>query len=71
MIAVLQRVSRASVTVENKTVGACGKGLCILLGVARGDTEADAEALGTPLSEMSEENRELLWQKNKKINKNC
>ena len=49
MIAVLQRVSRASVTVENKTVGACGKGLCILLGVARGDTEADAEALAAKI----------------------
>ena len=45
MIAVLQRVSRASVVVEGETVGACNEGLCVLLGVARGDTEADAEAL--------------------------
>ena len=49
MIAVLQRVSRASVSVDNKTVGACGKGLCVLLGVARGDTEADAEALAAKI----------------------
>ena len=33
--------------------------------------EAAAEALGTPLAEMSEEKREELWQNNKKINKNC
>ena len=45
MIAVLQRVSRASVTVDGKTVGSCGKGLCILLGVAQDDSERDAEAL--------------------------
>lgn len=45
MIAVLQRVSRASVTVDGETVGSCGKGLCILLGVAQDDSERDAEAL--------------------------
>ena len=45
MIAVLQRVSRANVVVDGETVGACREGLCILLGVAKGDTEADANAL--------------------------
>lgn len=45
MIAVLQRVKRACVRVDDKTVGACSHGLCILLGVAVGDTDADAEAL--------------------------
>ena len=45
MIAVLQRVKRAAVTVEGETVGSCQEGLCILLGVAKGDTEKDAEAL--------------------------
>ena len=45
MIAVLQRVAGASVRVEGETVGACEKGLCVLLGVAKGDTEADADAL--------------------------
>ena len=45
MIAVIQRVSHASVAVEEKTVGACGEGLMILLGVAEGDTELDAELL--------------------------
>ena len=45
MIAVLQRVSSASVDVDGATVGKCGHGICILLGVARTDTEADADAL--------------------------
>ena len=45
MIAVLQRVKRAAVRVEGETVGNCGHGLCILLGVAKGDTEEDARAL--------------------------
>ena len=45
MIAVLQRVKRASVAVDNAVVGECQRGLCILLGVADGDTEEDARAL--------------------------
>jgi len=45
MIAVVQRVKRASVSVENETVGSCEGGLCVLLGVSREDSEADAEAL--------------------------
>lgn len=45
MIAVLQRVKKGSVSVNEQTVGSCGAGLCILLGVGREDCEADAEAL--------------------------
>ena len=45
MRAVVQRVSRASVTVEGKTVGAIGEGLVILVGVKTGDTERDARWL--------------------------
>lgn len=45
MIAVLQRVNSASVKVEGETVGSCGAGLCILLGVAEDDSERDAEVL--------------------------
>ncbi len=45
MIAVLQRVKRAAVRVDGETVGECKQGLCILLGVAKGDTEEDAKAL--------------------------
>ena len=42
MRAVLQRVTRASVRVEGRTVGEIGPGLVVLLGVARDDKEADA-----------------------------
>lgn len=45
MKAVLQRVKRASVDVDGVTVGQCGEGLLILLGVKQGDTEKEAEAL--------------------------
>ncbi len=50
MIAVLQRVKRAAVRVEGKVVGACDKGLAIFLGVAKGDSMADAEALCRKIS---------------------
>lgn len=45
MKAVLQRVKRASVVVDGETVGECGEGLMILLGVANGDTDEDARLL--------------------------
>jgi D-tyrosyl-tRNA(Tyr) deacylase len=45
MRAVLQRVSRASVEVEGKIVGQIGPGWLVLLGVARGDTDADGDWL--------------------------
>lgn len=41
MKAVVQRVTRASVEVEGRTVGAIGAGLLVLLGVARDDGDAD------------------------------
>ena len=52
MIAVLQRVKRASVDVEGETVGKCGRGLCVLLGVAKEDTEEDAKVLVKKLVEL-------------------
>jgi D-aminoacyl-tRNA deacylase len=45
MKAVLQRVSRASVSVEGEAVGAIGAGLCMLLGVARSDGPEEASRL--------------------------
>jgi D-tyrosyl-tRNA(Tyr) deacylase len=45
MKAVIQRVSSASVEVDGKIVGSCSRGYLILLGVAEGDTEQDAELL--------------------------
>jgi D-tyrosyl-tRNA(Tyr) deacylase len=43
--AVVQRVAEARVRVESEVVGEIGPGLCVLLGVARGDDEAAAERL--------------------------
>jgi len=45
MRAVVQRVSRAKVTVDGWTCGEIGHGLLVLLGVGREDTEADAAYL--------------------------
>jgi len=45
MKAVVQRVKRARVNVGGEVVGEIGPGLLTLLGVARGDDEADLEAL--------------------------
>ena len=45
MIAVIQRVKNAAVSVEENVVGSCGAGLLILLGVATSDTEEDAKVL--------------------------
>ena len=45
MIALLQRVSRASVRVEGEVVGAIAEGLAVLTGVQKGDGEAEADRL--------------------------
>ena len=45
MRAVIQRVTRASVTVDGEVVGEIGNGLVVLLGIARDDTEKDASYL--------------------------
>lgn len=45
MRAVVQRVTHASVEIEERTVGRIGKGLLILLGVRAGDTVAEARFL--------------------------
>lgn len=49
MIALIQRVSRACVTVDGETVGACGRGYLVLLGVAETDEENDIARLGDKL----------------------
>ena len=41
MRAVVQRVTQASVTVEDETVGSVGPGIMVLIGVADGDTDKD------------------------------
>lgn len=45
MKACIQRVSRAKVTVAGEICGQIGKGMLVLLGVAQGDTDADARQL--------------------------
>jgi D-tyrosyl-tRNA(Tyr) deacylase len=45
MRAVVQRVKSSSVTVDNEPVGKIGKGLLVLLGVAKEDQTADADFL--------------------------
>jgi D-aminoacyl-tRNA deacylase len=45
MRAVVQRVTRASVTIDGEIVGEIGNGLVVLLGVARDDTREDADYL--------------------------
>jgi len=45
MKAVVQRVSSSRVVVDGEAVGSIGRGLCVLLGVARDDGEEDAERL--------------------------
>jgi D-aminoacyl-tRNA deacylase len=45
MRAVVQRVSQAAVTVDGEVAGQVGAGLLVLLGVAEGDTDAEARWL--------------------------
>ena len=52
MRAVLQRVSSASVTTEDGHRAEIGPGLLVLLGVARGDTEAEADWLASKLANL-------------------
>lgn len=49
MRAVIQRVTRARVTVDDRVVGEIGKGLVVLLGVARDDTKSDADYLASKI----------------------
>lgn len=52
MRAVLQRVSRASVTVEGRITGEIGPGLMILICAMEGDTDAKADQLAAKIAKM-------------------
>lgn len=52
MIAILQRVKRACVSVDGTVAGSCGKGFLILLGVAEGDDLRDCELLAAKISKL-------------------
>lgn len=50
MKAILQRVSFAEVKVDDNTVGKIGNGFLVLLGIAEGDTEKEADALSAKIA---------------------
>jgi len=50
MRAVVQRVTRARVTVREAIAGSIGRGLLVLLGVTHADTEADADYLADKIA---------------------
>jgi D-aminoacyl-tRNA deacylase len=52
MRALLQRVSRASVSVEGHAISSIGKGLLILLGVGHGDSEEQAKFLAEKIANL-------------------
>ena len=49
MRAVVQRVSRAQVSVDGNVAGNIGQGLLVLLGIAKSDTSAEAEYLASKI----------------------
>ena len=64
MLALIQRVSRASVTVTGEVVAKIGPGLMVLLGIVDGDTKKDAEYIANKLTGLrifpgEEENQEF------------
>ena len=52
MRALLQRVSRAAVRVDDETVASIGPGLLVLLGVGHGDLDAVADSLARRVTEL-------------------
>ena len=52
MRAVVQRVTQARVVVAHEVVGEIGPGLCVLLGIARGDEAPEAERLAARVAQL-------------------
>ena len=62
MKVILQKVKKASVSVEKKVVGEIDKGYCLLVGVHKDSTEADAKYLAKKIAEarlFEDENEKL------------
>lgn len=49
---VLQRVKKAEVEVQGKIVGTISQGICLLVGLEKGDSEADAHYLAKKVAEL-------------------
>lgn len=65
MRAVIQKVTKASVSVNGELISSIGKGLCVLIGISREDTPKDIEYMVrkiTNLKIFADEN-EILWKK--------
>ena len=52
MKVVLQRVKEAAVEVQDKTIGKIGRGICLLVGIEKGDSEEDAHYLAKKTVEL-------------------
>ncbi|MDH4163159.1 MAG: D-aminoacyl-tRNA deacylase [Nitrospirota bacterium] len=52
MLAVVQRVSRAAVIIDGRTVGSIDKGLLVLVCAVKGDGEKDVEYLAKKISQL-------------------
>ena len=52
MRALIQRVSRASVSIDGQVTGVIGQGFLVFLGVGEGDTETQADKLWSKISKM-------------------
>lgn len=52
MKALIQRVTRAAVTVNNEVVGKIGQGLVVLIGIASEDTEKDIDYLADKIAQL-------------------
>jgi D-aminoacyl-tRNA deacylase len=50
--AVVQRVREASVSIDGEVIGACAKGLVILIGIAADDSEAESERLAAKIARL-------------------
>ncbi|RUS30017.1 putative d-tyrosyl-tRNA deacylase 1, partial [Jimgerdemannia flammicorona] len=68
MRAVLQRVARASVSVNGDQVSAIGRGLCILLGIAVNDTDTDIDHMVRKILSVRvfNDDKDEMWKKSVK-----